>query len=417
MIQPKKKNMERMAEKVPDSNEQGLQHFLSNSPWDERPVLNQVAADADRHLGGNPDSAFYIDETCFKKKGTKSVGVHRQWIGQLGKVDNCQCGVFAAIGCWELVTPVDFRLYLPKVWVDDPERCRKAGVPEEHIVYKRKQDHALEMVIHARAQGMRFHWVGCDGLYGHDPEFLRSLDRMGEVFMADVHKNQRIYCEDPDPTIPDPRNSKGRRPSKGRAQTGSIRVDKWVAEQPEERWQRVCVRDTTKGKLFVDVLHERIWLWDGREEKAKHWHLVVRREVDSPVTVKYSLCNGAEDLATDRLAYMQAQRYWIERAFQDAKGDCGMSDYQARGWRSWHHHMTMVLLTMLFFLEERLLHEDTIPLLSCKDITRLLCHYLPRRDVTEEEIFRQLQARHFKRQASINSAYLRQSAGSSSGDG
>ena len=130
--------MERMAERVPDTDEQSLQHFLSNSPWDERPVVDQVAQNADAIFRRHRDTALYIDETGFVKKGTKSVGVHRQWIGQLGKVENSQCGVFAALGRRDRVTPIDFRLYLPQSWTNDKERCLAAGVPGEKIVFKRK---------------------------------------------------------------------------------------------------------------------------------------------------------------------------------------------------------------------------------------------------------------------------------------
>lgn len=410
LTQARKRNMERMAERIPESDDQSLQHFLSNSPWDERPVIDQVAKDADALFNSHPDTALYIDETGFVKKGNKSVGVHRQWIGQLGKVDNSQCGVFAALGCADRVTPIDFRLYLPEVWTNDKSRCLAAGVPQEHIVFKRKHDLALEMVTHARALGLSFNWVGCDGLYGQDPDFLRYLDKMGEIFVADVHKDQRIYPVDPDPAVPRRQSKKGRKPSRLKAQTRAIRVDKWVAQQPEDDWQRLSLRDTTKGKLIVDVLHKRIWLWDGKEKEANQWHLVVRREVHSPNKLKYSLSNAPLNTTTARLASMQSQRYWIERSFQDAKNQCGMSDYQARGWRSWHHHMTMVLLVMLFFLEERVRHNEDVPLLSCGDITALLCHYLPRRDISEEEVFRQMQIRHQKRQASIDTAYRKQNS-------
>ncbi len=402
--------MERMAERIPESDDQSLQHFLSNSPWDERLVLDQVAQDANAIFSNHPDTALYIDETGFAKKGNKSVGVHRQWIGQLGKVDNSQCGVFAALGCRERVTPIDFRLYLPEVWTKDKKRCLAAGIPQKDIVFKRKHDPALEMVTHARAPGVSFNWVGCDGLYGQDPEFLRSLNDMNEVFVADVHKDQRIYPVDPDPVVPGPRSKKGRKPSRLKAQTKAFRIDKWVARQPEDEWQSLSIRNTTKGKLIVDVLHKRVWLWDGKEAKAHLWHLVVRREEQSPAKLKYSLSNAQFHTTTDRLAYMQSQRYWIERSFQDAKNQCGMSDYQARGWRSWHHHMAMVLLVMLFFLEERVRHKEEYPLLSCNDITELLCHYLPRRDISEEEVFRQMQIRHQRRQASIDAAYKKQDA-------
>ena len=402
--------MERMAERIPESDDQSLQHFLSNSPWDERPVVDQVAQDADAVFRDHQNTALYIDESGIVKKGTKSVGVHRQWIGQLGKVENSQCGVFAALGCKDRVTPIDFRLYLPKSWTSDKNRCLAAGVPEEKIVFKRKHDLALEMIMHARSLGLYFNWVGCDGLYGQDPDFLRSLNDMGEVFLADVHKDQRVYPVDPDPVLPEPRSKKGRKPSRLKAQTAAVRVDKWVAQQAEDEWQRLTIRDTTKGKLIVDVLHKQVWLWDGKENKAHQWHLIVRREIRSPGKLKYSLSNAPTDTSTARLAYMQAQRYWIERSFQDAKNQCGMTGYQARGWRSWHHHMAMVLLVMLFFLEERLLHKEDCPLLSCGDITALLCHYLPRRDVSEEEIFRQMQVRHERRQASIDAAYRKQLA-------
>ncbi len=124
------------------------------------------------------------------------------------------------------------------------------------------------MVAHARYYGIYFNWVGCDGLYGEDPDFLRSLNDMGEVFLADVHKDQRIYPIDSDPVVPKPRSRKGRKPSWLKAQTAALRVDKWVSQQAEDEWQRLHIRDTTKGKLIVDVLHKLVWLWDGKERKA-----------------------------------------------------------------------------------------------------------------------------------------------------
>ncbi|MDJ0862792.1 MAG: transposase, partial [Gammaproteobacteria bacterium] len=123
LMQARKKNMERMAEVVPESDEQVLQHFLTNSDWDERGVLDQVALDADALLGGSEDSALLMDESGFTKKGNKSVGVARQWNGRLGKVDNCQVGVYAALSCGRLSTLIDTRLYLPEQWVKDKARC------------------------------------------------------------------------------------------------------------------------------------------------------------------------------------------------------------------------------------------------------------------------------------------------------
>jgi SRSO17 transposase len=136
--------------------------------------------------------------------------------------------------------------------------------------------------------------------------------------------------------------------------------------------------------------------------------LIVRRELDSVKTIKYSLSNASEDTSAERLAFMQGQRYFVERAFQDAKATAGMDHYQIRGWQSWHHHMSLVMMTTLFMLETRLEEKDNFPLLSCPDIATLLDKFLPRRDTNIDEVFRQMEIRHRQRKASIDSAYTRQ---------
>jgi hypothetical protein len=127
---------------------------------------------------------------------------------------------------------------------------------------------------------------------------------MDEVFVADVHKDQRIYLDDPDPIIPPKENRKGRKRTKRHAQTEAIRVDTWVAQQPEADWCPYTLRDSTKGELRVQILHRRVWLWDKKESKARHWHLVVRKEPNSPETLKYTLSNASEAVSTHRLAKM-----------------------------------------------------------------------------------------------------------------
>lgn len=406
LLQAETKNMERMEEVIPAANHQALQHMLSESAWSERAVLDQVAQDAHRLLGGQADSSLLIDESGIPKQGRHSVGVGRQWCGQLGKVENCQVGVFAALGCGTDVTLIDERLFLPERWTEDPKRCQAAGIPDTRREFKRKQDLALAMISHARQQGIGFAWVGFDGFYGSDPALLRALQAQGEVFVGDVHKDQRIYLEDPQPWVP-PVAPRGRPPTRHQAQTPAIRVDHWVAQQPTEAWQRVTLRDATQGPLQVEILHQRIWLWDGDEAQAHCWHLIVRREVDTPTEIKYSLSNAPLDTPPARLAFMQGQRYWIERALQQGKQDMGLGDYQVRGWRGWHHHMALVMMAMLFTLEERRLHHQTRPLLSGTDIRALLNQLLPRRDTSLAEVLRQMERRHRKRQAATDSARRR----------
>ncbi len=408
LIQSEKRNMERMAEVVPDANDQAYQHFISKSPWNHKVVLDQIGTDVDAALGDSPDRFLVVDESAIAKKGKKSVGVARQWNGRLGKVDNCQVGVFLALGCGDEVTLIDERLYLPKEWTDHPERCSEAGIPEEERVFRTKSQLAHEMVGHAHSQGLRYEWTSLDGGYGKDSWLLRALDGDGETWVADVHCDQMVYLEDPDPTVPERRSSKGKAPSRLVAKTEAVRVDQWAATQPEADWKKVVLRESTKGTLTVEVLHRRVWLWDGKEPSAHCWHLIVRREIGSPLEVKYSLSNAPEATTIERLAFMQGQRYWVEHALRNAKSEIGMADYQIRLWQGWHHHMAMVMLAMLFMFEVHREHKEDLSLLSCHDVVEVLRVLLPRANVTYEEVLAQLEERHKRRQASINSSYAKQ---------
>jgi FOG: Transposase len=407
-MQAIRKNMERMEEHVVGADDQALQYMLTEAQWDSKAVMDQVAQEANQLLGGT-ESCLLVDESGLEKKGEHSVGVARQWNGRLGKVDNCQVGVFAALGRGTRATLIDYRLYLPESWSEDAPRCKKVGIPESFRPFKTKSELALEMVRHQRQQGIQFAWVGADGGYGKEPAFLRGLDAMDEIFVVDVHKDQLIYLEDPQPVIPQKQNKKrGRKTSRYQAQTQPVRVDNWKEAQPEEAWQRYKLRDSTKGELIVEILHQRVWLWGKNETHAHHWHLLVRRELNSQETCKYTLSNAPAETGTQQLAQMQGQRYWIERAFEDGKSESGMADYQARKWHSWHHHMALVSMAMLFMVEERERYQEEIPLLSCNDIETLLRTFLPRRDIDPDEVVRQMEKRHRRRQASIDNAFNKQ---------
>jgi SRSO17 transposase len=408
LIQSEKRNMERMAEVVPDSDDQAYQHFMSHSPWSHRAVLDQIASDADAVFGDSEDCFMVIDESAIAKKGEKSVGVARQWNGRLGKIDNCQVGVFAGLGCGDEVTLIDERLYLPEKWIEDAKRCKQAQIPEAERVFRSKAQLALEMVRHARRRGLRYRWVSMDGGYGKEPWLLRALDGDGETWVGDVHRDQLVYLEDPCPMVRQRRNRRGRVPSRRVAQTPSVRVDRWAAAQAESDWRKVALRESTKGTLVVEILHRRVWLWDGKEPAAHCWRLVVRREIGSPREIKYSLSNAPDTTTTERVALQQSQRYWIEQALRNAKSEVGMGDYQLRLWQGWHHHMAMVMLAMLFMLEVRREHKEDLSLLSCHDVVEVLRVLLPRANVTYENILEQLKERHRRRQAAIDWSYAKQ---------
>jgi SRSO17 transposase len=397
-----------MAAVVEHGCAQQFQHFISNAPWRHEPVIAQIGRDADRLLGGQPGSALIIDESSFVKQGDRSVGVARQWCGRLGKVDNCQVAVFAVLTDGARHTPVDMRLYLPQRWIDDPARCDRAEIPVEARTMRSKTDLALEIVRAARARGMRFGWVGVDGGYGKEPAFLRALDDRGETFVADVHATQQIWSEPPGLHVAPPQSTRGRPPSKQQAAVDGIPVEKLVAGFSVDDWKRCTLRDSTRGPLQVDIAHRRVWVWDGEEAVARGWHLVVRREVGAPKRIKYSLSNAPADTPLERLAQMQGTRYWVERAFEDAKGECGLADYQAVGWRAWHHHVTMVMLAMLFIVEQRVAHQPSLALLTPRDIVEMLKQTLPRKPQGKETLVDQINQRHARRRSAIQSRYRSQ---------
>ena len=376
LMQASRRNIERIRDVVPGSDEQALHHFISVSPWDHRPVLDKVARDANELLGGTEDSFLLIDETGLPKKGRDSVGVSRQWCGRLGKVDNCQTAVCASLGKGSIATLIDTALFLPKEWTNDAARMAAVGVPRSHQTYRTKQELALDLIERALENGVQFSWVGFDGFYGDNGQFLRMLDGADLTFLGDVHCDQHIWTADP--TV----DKTAKR----------MRADAWVKSQGPTAWRRVEIRRGTRGPMKVDVLHGRVWLYQRGDARAYQWHLVVTRQ---PNRLKYSLSNGPADTSVQRLAYMQGQRYFVERAIEDAKQQGGFGEYQVRGWRGWHHHAALVMMAMLFLTRERL--EVGEPVLTAADVQMMLVHYLPRRNRTPDDLVDLLRRRFQRR--------------------
>lgn len=403
------RNFEDIAETVPGADHQRVQHFMCDAPWEASKVLDWVSRQADAVLGGTPLSHLIVDESGFSKKGKFSAAVGRQYNGRLGKVDNCQVGVFTALAAGRRVTLLEGRLYLPEDWAGDPARCGKANIPPGERVFKTKSRIALEMILTQRARGVRFGWVGMDAGYGKDPGLLRALEAAGETFVADVHSNQHLWEQDPQPAPPCLRTGR-HLGSAVKPASRSVTVKDWVARQSPDAWIPFKRRDGTNGSLRGDFLHARVWLWDGTEEMARCWHLVAWRADENATEIKYVLSNAAADIPLLDLARMAASRFWIERALQDAKGAAGMGEYQMRGWIGWHRHMALVMLALFFILQQRILLAEELPLLSAEDIVWILEKYLPQPQATEEDIQKALARRHRRRQTDIDSRKQRNPA-------
>jgi SRSO17 transposase len=408
IFQSERVNAMRIEEVVPESDQQSLQHLLSDAVWDHREVLRQVSRDADTLLGGHDDSCLLVDESGFAKKGVKSAGVGRQWNGRLGKLENSQVGVFAGLVHGSQVALIDARLYLPKSWIDDPERCAQAKIPEADRVLRSKSDLALQMVHDARSHGVRYAWVAADGGYGKEPAFLRGLDDDGARFVIDVHKDQRFYVTDPQPRIPDAETGRGRPPSRPTTTTATVTVAAWAADQAAHAWQHIAVRHATKGELRVEAVSQRVWFWNHQETHARAWTILAIREIGNPAEIHYVVSNAPAETQLAQLVRIQRQRFWIEHAFHDAKGQVGLADYQVRTWSGWHRHMTLCAMALTFLVKERQKHQEDLPLLSARDLRDLIAVSLPQRQNTPNDVIDAIIRRHHIRHDDIIRRYRRQ---------
>jgi SRSO17 transposase len=407
-----KRNMERINEELELSGNgyERVQQFITDSPWSASRLVSEIALNmsifyAEQWKGQGQDIGYIIDESAHIKKGKNSVGVARQYAGVLGKVENCQVGVYVSLVCNTHSSLINERLFLPTSWTSDPKRCDKAGIPQEHRTFKTKLELALDMVKADREAGIAFDWVGGDGLYGHGLELGNALDVMGLTFLLDVHCNQFIYPVKPHLGVPECTSIRGARPTKPRADADPIRVDSYAKQLLPQEWQTVAVRDGTKGPLMLSAHKARVWVWDGASDDPIERTLVITRN-PADNKIKYSLSNADYfDTSIHRLTYMQAQRYWVERAFQEAKSELGMSDYQVRKWNAWHHHMALVMLALAFIVKERVLFKEECPLLSCRDVRLMIISMLLNEPADVDRRIAQMEIRHEQRRKDIERYY------------
>lgn len=399
-------NMVNYAKNVPDTNNQALQNFISDSPWDEKSVINQIQKDVTQLIGDKNDSSLHIDESGFKKSGRNSVGVKRQYCGRLGKIDNCQVGVYLGYTNGNRRTLIDERLYLPEDWANDPVRRLKCGVPDD-VVFKTKAQLGLEMLLEAKERGVPFAWVGMDCFYGEQPWLRNEIDGRGVTYIADVPCDTQVWLHLPRTEIPEKKGTCGRNPTIEKialGEPGPVQVQK-LADHPDTKYHRVFLRDTERKELWSQLACLRVYPVENKLPGEENW-LIIRRDEGENET-KYQFSNALEDTSIERLGQMSCSRYWIERALQDGKGVAKMADYQVRGWIGWHHHMVMTLLAMLFIMELQVEFGKKAPMLSVQDVKEVLEVILPRKEVTEEEILAIILQKHKARLSARKSHHRR----------
>lgn len=337
-----RKNVEAIAY-LHDQERQALQKFVGQSCWDDRPLRRELTRQVGAELG-EPDAVLVLDPSAFPKKGTESVGVQRQWCGRLGKIDNCQVGVYLGYASRVEHALVDMRLYLPESWAKDRRRRRRAGVPPE-ICFRTRHELALEM-LDSGARLLPHGWIAGDDEMGRSTRFRRELQARNERYFLAVPSNTLVRDLDAEPP---PYGGRGPHP-----QVPFVRVERWAAALAAERWTRIEVRAGEKGPLVVEAVKASVQAKTDRRRAGPEETLVVLRERQADGSIKhdYHLSNATVETPLLEFARVAKAAHRIEECLQRAKGEAGLADYEVRTWRGWHHHQTLSLVAAWFLTQE-----------------------------------------------------------------
>jgi len=404
------RNIERISEDTGVDYYQ-MQHFITESNWNARELIDKVAGSVSSILPKRKMTGLIIDESGWVKKGDKSVGVGHQYCGNVGKVSNSQVAVFGCLSNGDFASMIDARLYLPKDWCDDPKRCKEAGIPQYAMVFKTKLELAVDIIRHQKGQGISFDFIAADGYYGNDAAFAREIESMGKVYMLDIHSDTEIYMERPELVLPEKKGLKGPKPKRLRTSLPGIKVNAYQATLKNADWQTLNVRNTTKGVLRGDYHFAKVWIWDKSTKEPELRLLVIRKTTSGKGTVeiKYSLTNANLDQwEPEGLAYMQAERFFIEHSIKESKHILGLDQFQTRKWLAWQHQIALNFLVSSFILKEKLHCFEELPLLSARDIKEMVVRELYEQ-MTQDQLVERISHRHVIRQKDINRHYMKKS--------
>jgi SRSO17 transposase len=317
-----RKNSWQLAEHAGHRTPAGLQHLLSRACWDPdeiRDDLQEYVADKLR----DPAGVLILDDTGFIKKGAVSAGVQRQYSGTAGRTENCQIGVFAAYSSIRGRALVDRELYLPKSWTSDPGRCAQAKIPDERA-FATKSDLAKAIIMRALASPLPIAWVTADSAYGQEWRLRRMLEETGLGYVLAVPKSQHVHAVG--------------------------RIDFAIAQGPEDAWERYSCGAGAKGPRVYDWAAARLPAiddFDGDEPTHDRW-VLARRSLARPDEIAYYLAYAPAGTPVAELVRISGARWAIEEAFQPAKNERGLDQYEVRRYPGWYRHITLAMLAHAF---------------------------------------------------------------------
>ncbi|MBZ9644518.1 IS701 family transposase [Streptomyces sp. PSKA30] len=317
-----RKNGWQLAEYAGHATPDRLQRLLNGSRWNADDIRDDLQHYVAERLG-EPDGILILDDTGFLKKGTTSAGVQRQYSGTAGRTENCQIGVFAAYATTRGRALVDRELYLPKSWTDDRDRCRAAHIPDERT-FATKPDLAKAMVRRALASPLPIAWVTADAAYGQEWRLRRMLEEAALGYVLAVPKSQQV-------------------PRFGR-------IDYLFTQAPEEAWEMRSCGDGAKGPRvyhWAALQIASIEDFDGEMPTHQRWALA-RRSISKPDEIAYYLAHAPQGTDVGHLVRIAGMRWAIEEAFQAAKNECGLDQYEVRRYTGWMRHITLAMLAHAF---------------------------------------------------------------------
>lgn len=338
-----KRNIANIGRKTEVSG-QNLQHLISNSPWSGADLIVAVQAEIKAHPAFQ-SAILVLDESAEEKAGAESAGAGRQYNGRLGKIEMSQVGVFLSLVTPVVNTWIDGELYLPARWFEAAyaEKRKMVGMPDQ-LTFKKKPELGWQMIQRVQAGEIPFEAVVMDDLYGRNEALRQHLDAAGIEYYGDVPVDTQVYLEQP--RVVYPLTQKGK-PSKNLKIEGTAYEVR--ALQPYLAWQTIRLRPNERGYLQADFARMRVWVMYGTTARQE-W-LLVRKDA---AQVTYALSNAAADISLETMAWRKTHRYFIERSNQDAKGEIGWDEFQARKYRAWHHQLALTILAAWFVAETRL---------------------------------------------------------------
>jgi SRSO17 transposase len=342
-----RRNVENIAEAMDGGVVRTLQKFIAQAVWDDKLVLREMRRNVVEVLR-DEEATLIVDETGFPKKGTKSVGVARQYSGTLGRTDNCQVGVFLDYSSSKGHTLIDRRLFLPEAWTSDRERCTAAGVPTG-VIFRTKPELAAEMIQQAVTDAVPFRWVAGDSVYGVSPTFVQTVQSLGKWYVLEVSSEARVWKQCPTATDAGKKAEDGGRPTKQKKPlTKPQMVKDLVAEIPAESWKRLVVAEGSQGPRIYEFAELKVWFSFSGHPGEEPERLLFKRSVGQDPELKYQRSNAPHRIPLKKLAEVGGCRWCVEQDFQAGKGECGLDEYETRGWIGWHHHTCLSLLALGF---------------------------------------------------------------------